>query len=143
MDSSEDLKPTDVIAGDRRADRRYDIRLELRWKLVRRRRILDSGVGYTLDFSSGGILIDAGRHLPAGLNIELSISWPVLLHNVAAMQLAVSGRIVRAEQSRIAVRMVQHEFRTIASPPEHRGVAAVAARASFLTSNAALDLGIQ
>ena len=72
MDFCEDLKPTDVISGDRRADRRYEMRLELRWKLVRRRRVLESGTGYTVDLSSGGILIEAGKHLPAGLNLELS-----------------------------------------------------------------------
>jgi hypothetical protein len=143
MDSSVDLKPTDMIAGDRRADRRYDIRLDLRWKLVRRRRVLDSGTGYTVDLSSGGILIDAGRHLPAGLNIELFIAWPVLLHNVAAMQLVVSGRIVRADRSQIAVRMVQHEFRTAAVLPEHRALTPAGSRAPFLISNAALNLRIE
>lgn len=143
MDSSEDRKPTDVIGGDRRADRRYDIRLDLRWKLVRRRRVLDSGTGYTIDLSSGGILMDAGKHLPAGLNIELSVSWPALLHNVAAMQLVVSGRIVRAEHTRIAIRMVQHEFRTAAGSAEHRGLPPTDPRAPFLMSNAALNLGIR
>ena len=53
--------------------------------------------------SSGGILFDAGRHLPEGLNIELSITWPVLLHNVAPMQLMASGRIVRASGRKIAI----------------------------------------
>jgi hypothetical protein len=47
--------------------------------------------------------------------VELSIAWPALLHNIAPMQLVVSGRIVRAEGARAAVRMVQHEFRTAGS----------------------------
>ena len=39
MDFCEDLNPTDVISGDRRADRRYAMRLELRptgysWKMM-------------------------------------------------------------------------------------------------------------
>jgi hypothetical protein len=109
------MNPTEGIAGDRRSDRRYDISLELRWKLIRRRRLLDSGVGHTLDLSSGGILFDAGCQLPANLNVELSISWPFLLHNVAPLQLIVSGRIVRSANNRIAVRITQHEFRTQAT----------------------------
>ncbi len=52
----------DVIDGDRRQDRRYHLQLELKWKLIRRRRVLDTGTGHTLDVSSGGILFDAGRH---------------------------------------------------------------------------------
>src|SRR5215831_6278920 len=83
------------ISGERRVDRRYDIGLDLRWKLVKRRKVLDHGTGRTIDLSSGGILFESGRLLPVGLNVELSISWPALLHNVAPMQLVVSGRIVR------------------------------------------------
>ena len=109
------------IAGDRRQDRRYALHLDCRWKLIRRRRVLDSGTGNTIDLSSGGVQFDAGRHLPEGLNVELSIHWPVLLHNVAPLQLVVSGRIVRARGRMIAVRSIQHEFRTIGVPAEQLG----------------------
>jgi len=34
--------------------------------------------------------------------------------------LVVSGRIVRARGKQVAVRMVQHEFRTLGVPAEHR-----------------------
>ena len=112
MEWSEEAKQLEGIHGDRRSDCRYEIRLELRWKLIRRRRVLDSGVGQTVDLSSGGILFDPGRQLPVGLNVELAIAWPVLLRNVAPMQLIVSGRIVRCLGNRTAVAMVQHEFRT-------------------------------
>jgi hypothetical protein len=102
----------DNIRGDRRQDRRYTLTLDLRWRLVRRRKVLESGSGRTLDLSSSGALFDAGQPLPVGLNVELSIAWPALLHNIAPMQLAVSGRIVRAAGGRVAVRVLQHEFRT-------------------------------
>ncbi len=111
-------KRTDAIAGDRRRERRYGIELELRWKLVHRRKVLENGVGRTIDLSSGGILFDARQNLPAGLNVELSVSWPVLLHNVAPLQLVVIGRIVRTDGCHAALRMTQYEFRTIASAPE-------------------------
>ncbi|PWU04892.1 MAG: hypothetical protein C5B51_16020 [Terriglobia bacterium] len=114
-----------TIGGDRRTDRRYDIVLDLRWKLIRRRRVLDAGTGTTLDLSSGGILFESERQLPAGGHIELSISWPVLLHNVAPLQLVVTGRVVRAAGRRAAIRMTQHEFRTARLSSEHRSQAAV------------------
>ena len=60
------------IGGERRSDRRYDINLNVRWKLIRRRRVLESGTGKTVDVSSGGLLIEIDRDLPSGLNIELS-----------------------------------------------------------------------
>ena len=112
------LKP-EAIAGERRHDRRYDIELEVRWKLILRRKVMEVGVGRTVDLSSSGILFEAGRTLPAGFNVELSISWPVLLHNVAPLQLVVLGRIVRSDGRRVALRMIQRKFRVMASSPEH------------------------
>ena len=110
----------DAIGGDRRQDRRYELQLDVKWKLIRRRRVLDTGTGQTIDMSSGGILFDAGRHLPEGLNVELSITWPVLLHNVAPMQLMAAGRIVRSVGRRIAIQTAQHEFRTVGISAEQR-----------------------
>jgi len=107
---------SDTIKGDRRVDRRYQLHLELKWKLIRRRRVLETGTGHTIDLSSGGILFDAGRHLPEGLNAELSISWPVLLHNAAALQLVAAGKIVRGEGHLVAIQTIQHEFRTQGVP---------------------------
>jgi len=129
------------ISGERRGDRRYALQLELRWKLIRRRRVLDTGTGHTLDLSSSGILLNAGRHLPEGLNLELSVSWPVLLHNVAPLQLTVSGRIVRSEGSLAAIQMVQHEFRTAGILSEQRAPVAPSAPApnNLLTRVIAID----
>ena len=110
----------DAIAGDRRQDRRYEIQLDVKWSLIRRRRVLDTGTGQTIDMSSGGILFDAGRHLPEGLNVELSITWPVLLHNVAPMQLKASGRIVRSTGRKVAIQTTAHEFRTAGLSAENR-----------------------
>jgi hypothetical protein len=115
------VEETEKIGGERRTDRRYDIGLNVRWKLIRRRRVLDSGTGITIDLSSGGLLIETDRELPSGLNIELSITWPVLLHNVAPLQLVVAGRVVRSTGQRVGVRMTQHEFRTMSVPAERRG----------------------
>lgn len=116
----------DTIAGDRRDGRRYHLELEVKWKLIRRRRVLDTGTGHTIDLSSGGILFDAGRRLPEGLNAELSIAWPVLLHNVAPLQLVASGRIVRTNGRQVAIHTVQHEFRTVGASHERRDPLAAA-----------------
>ena len=130
----------DAIAGDRRQDRRYELQLEVKWKLIRRRRVLDTGTGQTIDMSSGGILFDAGRHLPEGLNVELSITWPVLLHNVAPMQLVAAGRIVRSSGRRIAIQTVQHEFRTAGIPAEPRSISAAVPPRSFPVSTTSAGL---
>src|SRR5438552_2416833 len=120
------LNENEGIAGDRREGRRYSIQMDLRWRLIRRRKLLSSGSGSTVDLSSAGILFDAGRPLPAGLDVELSIAWPVLLNDKSPMQLVVSGRIVRSNGNHVAFRMVQHEFRTVATPHDpRRGLVAI------------------
>ena len=125
---TEEAEAGDKIGGERRSDRRYDLTLNVHWKLIRRRRVLDTGTGKTVDVSSGGLLFETDRQLPAGMNIELSISWPVLLHNVAPLQLVVAGRVVRTTGQRVGVRMTQHEFRTVGIPLEHRAEVTVLAR---------------
>jgi hypothetical protein len=106
-------KASERIAGDRRTDKRYPILMDLQWRLIHRKRVLDAGVGSTVDLSGGGVRFESSRTLPKGLNVELAISWPVLLRDLAPMQLVVQGRIVRSEGGRTAIRMIQHEFRTV------------------------------
>jgi hypothetical protein len=137
-------KAPESIAGDRRSDRRYPILLDVRWKLIRRRRVLETGIGSTLDLSGGGVQFETNRPLPTGLNVELAISWPVLLHNVAPLQLVVQGRILRSEGGRIAIRMTQHEFRTVGMAANHCSVPSPASRPHppFLTAvNGTASLG--
>ena len=114
-----ETKAPEQIAGERRVARRYPTLLDLRWKLLHRKRVLDAGEGSTLDLSSGGVRFESGRALPEGFNVELAISWPVLLHNITPMQLVVQGRIVRSQGGQIAIRMVGHEFRTVRTPADH------------------------
>lgn len=126
---------SDKIAGDRREDRRYGLQLELKWKLIRRRRVLDTGTGKTVDLSSGGVLFDCGRVLPEGLNAELSVAWPVLLHNAAPLQLVVSGKIVRARGNQVAIRATQYEFRTVGASAEYRNAMSATGRNPAIMTN--------
>jgi hypothetical protein len=125
MDSAMLLEPqsrnNSQISGDRRQHRRYALQLAVKWKLIRRRRVLDSGVGQTIDLSSGGILFNAGREMPEGLNVALSITWPVMLHKIAPLQLVAAGRIVRSNSSHVAIQMTTHEFRTVGTTADQRG----------------------
>jgi hypothetical protein len=100
---------------ERRRDRRYPIALDLRWRLIHRRKVQGEGVGRTIDLSSSGVLFDARRRLPQGMRVEISVSWPVLLRDQAALQLVVSGLIVRSNGSQVAIRGTKHEFRTVGS----------------------------
>jgi hypothetical protein len=111
----DNVQEMESISGERRRDKRYGMQLQLRWKLIRRRRLIDTGTGCTVNMSSGGLRFEGGREMPAGLNVELAISWPVLLLNVAPMQLFITGRILRSGDGWAAIRTVTHEFRTFST----------------------------
>jgi hypothetical protein len=115
-----------TIGGDRRQDRRYHLQMELSWKLILRRRVLDTGIGHTIDLSGGGILFDAGRPLPTGHDVVLSISWPVLFDGKVPMQLAAKGRIVRENFGQVAIQMVQREVLAAPTPIDIQSYTATA-----------------
>lgn len=100
------------ISGERREHRRYDLKLDLRWKVIRRRKVRDIGTGQTGDVSRGGVCFFAGRDIPAGTNVSLSITWPVLLDSVTPMLLAVHGKVVRSSEGWVSIKARQYEFRT-------------------------------
>ena len=129
------------VGGERRADRRYGIQLDIRWKLLRRRRVVDSGIGRTRDLSSHGILFEIGRILPAGSHLEVAISWPALLHGVSPLKLVASSRVVRSDGTCTAIRMTQHEFRTAgASADRPKALAAACALVPLLNVRGSADL---
>ena len=103
-----------ATSREKRANRRYPIELDLQYKLVKRGRVEGTGVGRTVDISSGGILVETDRPLPPGTSVELNVKWPFLLRGVCAMKLIVRGRIVRCHgmSTTAAVRTDSHEFRT-------------------------------
>jgi PilZ domain len=102
----------DLVHEDRRDDRRYPIELEMRYKLVTRNRAPLQGTGRTLNISSGGVLFDGDRSLPAGAFVELSIHWPIMLQQSCPLTLCIVGRVVRCHENQAAVKLNRYEFHT-------------------------------
>ena len=44
--------------------------------------------------------------------VELSVSWPAMLDGVCPLQFVATGRVVRSEAQRAAVRIERYEFKT-------------------------------
>jgi hypothetical protein len=65
-----------------------------------------------LVLSSGTVLFEADRPLPAGLNVTLSIAWPVSLSKSVGLTLRVSGHIIHARRKIAALAMTRYEFHT-------------------------------
>ena len=95
-----------------------------------------SGVGSTLNIGSGGILFTTKDKLPLGQMVELSVSWPAMLDGICPLQFVATGRVVRSEAQRAAVRIERYAFKTrnvnrFTMAAGGAGVAAGAAAAPF------------
>ena len=98
--------------SERRATARFPLSLELRYAVTRRRLPASNGSGRTIDLSSSGLAFTADKPLPTGVNVEVSIDWPVLLDGGVQLQLTVSGLVVRTSGTVTALKIVRHEFKT-------------------------------
>ena len=100
-------------AMERRAAIRFAIGQEVLYKVLDHRTATpESGVGKTLDISSGGVLFETEQQLRTGKRVELSVNWPVLLEGGCPLKFVAVGRVVRAEETWAAMHIEQYEFRT-------------------------------
>jgi hypothetical protein len=79
--------------------------------------VTGTGHGTSLDLSSGGISFTSSELLRVGSYLEVSISWPVLLNQSCPLKLVASGRVVRSDVERTALRLDRYEFRTQGAKP--------------------------
>jgi hypothetical protein len=107
--------------NDRRNKRRFAIERELRFKVLDSERIATTGIGHTVDISSGGVAFETTATLTPGALVEISISWPVLLDESCLMRLVVLGRVVRTRRQVVACTVDKYEFRTQARAPQSVG----------------------
>jgi hypothetical protein len=71
------------------------------------------GTGTTCDLSTGGLSFRCRRLLPVGSHIELTVEWPAMYGDSQAMELQVTGFVMRTEGNRTGVRVNSHRFRML------------------------------
>jgi len=97
---------------ERRSKIRYPVSLNVKYRTVGRSNRI-SGMGRTLNMSSGGLLIAADQRTDLGARIELNIEWPSMLDGQIPLQLVAVGRVVRCLESGFALSFTQYQFRTL------------------------------
>jgi hypothetical protein len=108
-----DKEPRLDPAVERRASKRFAIEQDVLYKILDHRAAApESGAGKTLDISSGGVLFETQQRLRAGKRVEVSVNWPAQLEGGCPLKFVAVGRVVRAEETRAAMHIEQHEFRT-------------------------------
>ena len=117
MESGMSIGQTDIGATtgnplERRGNSRFPVREEVRYRVLNARSLNVTGVGKTLDISSGGILFTTEDKLPMGKLVEVAVNWPARLGGSCPLRFVAEGRVVRAESNKAAVRIERYEFRT-------------------------------
>ena len=97
---------------ERRMKRRFRLEQEVRYKMLFGQRIAETGSGVTANISSSGVWFSTVSTLSAGMPIEVSMNWPVLLNEVCPMKLMIYGCVVRSTEKGAAVAIERYEFRT-------------------------------
>jgi PilZ domain len=111
LNSFQEVLITD-ISGDRRSRRRYDLDLDLQYKVIRHYHISQTGTGRTINFSGGGVAFATRDVLKPGSTLEVSIAWPIMLNTKCPLKLVITGRVIRSSPELTAMRMEKYEFRT-------------------------------
>ena len=97
---------------DRRNTSRFPVREEVRYRVVHSKSSKVSGTGVTLNMGSSGILFTTHERLPMGRTVEISVNWPARLGGTCPLQFVATGRVVRSEADKAAVRIERYEFKT-------------------------------
>jgi len=103
------------LPAERRSKFRYPLDLTVRFRSVSGSSAI-SGVGRTLNISSGGVLVLCQHvvlhEISAGARLEVNIEWPSLLLGKIPLQLVAQGRILRLGASVFAGTFEKYQFRT-------------------------------
>lgn len=108
----EQFSATSRGAPDRRANDRFPMVREVRYKVMYPKGTVDIGTGQTVNMSSTGVLFTAESPLPPGRRLEVSISWPAQLDGKCGLKLVARCRVVRCHGTTVALEIDKYEFRT-------------------------------
>jgi hypothetical protein len=95
----------------RRSQKRWAFRRELRFS-YRSGDAIFLGSGRTQDLSEDGVRFENDHQVPVNSEIELRISWPILLQDVCPLELVVRGRLIRSDRDGSVLHVSFREFHT-------------------------------
>jgi len=111
---------------ERRTKQRFPIQLDLLYRVYQGRRVAKLEAGRSIDISSTGIVFRSDQDVATGTRVEVSTSWPALLHGTCALRWVVFGSVVRSQGGVTACSIDRYEFKTQGrSVPSPAGYAAM------------------
>jgi len=112
------------LSVERRTSNRYDVRLQVHYRVSQRGGMDRSGTGITYDMSSNGLSFRSRKPLPVGAHLEMAIEWPARYGDIYPIDLQATGFVVRSESGRTAVRVTSRKFRVLTAASESIPVSA-------------------
>jgi hypothetical protein len=103
----------DSVGGERRAQRRYVIELDLEYRIIEHGTVVAAGWGKTGNMSSQGLLFHCADSVEKGPAVELTVRWPPLGGEEHFVALCIFGRILRSDSQGIAVRVSRYCFQKL------------------------------
>ena len=113
-----------ALGIERRLRERYPVRLPARYRTLDQTETL-SGVGLTVNLSSGSLLVTCRHEIKLGFRMEVQVDWPSLLESTIPLQFVTSGTVIRSEPTAFAIEFARYQFRTMRSKPLPRPFAFV------------------
>jgi hypothetical protein len=100
-----------ALTTECRLQRRHELNIELQFSYRSGKRTY-YGTGRTRDFSEKMICFESDQDIPGGVQLELSMPWPVSLQGLCPLNMIVHGALVRKQRSLAVLRLEEFEFRT-------------------------------
>jgi hypothetical protein len=102
---------------------RYPISMELQY--TTRERVRRVGMGRTQFISSRDVVFVTDQPMESGTKVEISISWPVLLHEKVPLKLVLEAEVTGRQETALTARIVKYQFRTRRVPAASESANAV------------------
>lgn len=99
------------MASERRAKTRYPLELNVRYHTIGGAKPT-TGVGQTLNISSGGMFLICAAKFAAGTRLKMFVEWPSLLNGTTPLQLITIGTVARSSEIGMSILFENYQFRT-------------------------------
>jgi PilZ domain len=83
---------------DERQNKRYQLRIAVKFSWESSQGSMSQGEGYTRDISPSGIFVLTGDRLPLGATVKLEVALPSPRKEASGAYLRTRGHVVRSEQ---------------------------------------------
>jgi hypothetical protein len=101
------------MASERRVKCRYPLELNVRYQTVGTAGGPVSGIGQTVNMSSGGMFLSCAGNIPEGTRLKVFVEWPSLLNGTTPLQLIMVGTVVRSTSSGVSIAFESYQFKTM------------------------------